>query len=176
MDRHEMKNKDRQPRKSHLPMYGVGPIYGAVIIAATVVAVIAGHTAFFERGMIQWLKTPSAIIGVLLIIFGLYLWYSAVFRAKVDDGIVNNKLITTGVYALCRNPIYSAFLFFCTGALLISGNLFFYPLFFFYWIFMTVLMKFTEEKWLKNMYGKEYEEYCRKVNRCIPWKKKSTRK
>ena len=42
-------------------------------------------------------------------------------------------------------------------------------LFFFYWIFMTVLMKYTEEKWLKNLYGREYEEYCRRVNRCIPW-------
>lgn len=37
---------------------------------------------------------------------------------------------------------------------------------------MTVLMKHTEEKWLKNLYGKEYEEYCKRVNRCIPWFKK----
>lgn len=157
-------------------MYGIGPLYVAVIIAVTVAAVIAGHTAFFESGIIQWLKIPSAVIGMLLIIFGAYLWYSAVFRAKVDNGIVNNKLVTTGVYALVRNPIYSAFMLFCTGALLISGNLFFYPLFFFYWIFMTVLMKCTEEKWLKNLYGSEYKEYCRQVNRCIPWKKRNIRK
>lgn len=155
--------------KKHLPMYGVGPFYVAVIIAVTAVAVIAGHTAFFENGIIQGLKMPSVVIGVLLIILGAYLWHGAVFRAKVDDGIVNNKLVTTGVYAFVRNPIYSAFMLFCTGALFISGNLFFYPLFFFYWIFMTVLMKCTEEKWLKNLYDREYEEYCRKVNRCIPW-------
>lgn len=153
--------------KKHLPMYGVGPFYVAVIIAVTAVAVIAGHTAFFENGIIQGLKMPSVVIGVLLIILGAYLWHGAVFRAKVDDGIVNNKLVTTGVYAFVRNPIYSAFMLFCTGALFISGNLFFYPLFFFYWIFMTVLMKCTEEKWLKNLYDREYEEYCRKVNRCI---------
>jgi protein-S-isoprenylcysteine O-methyltransferase Ste14 len=29
---------------------------------------------------------------------------------------------------------------------------------------MTVLMRATEEKWLKNLYGEEYEEYCRQVN------------
>lgn len=155
----------------HLPMYGVGPIYGTVIIAVTIAAVIVGHTAFFESGIIQELKIPSIIIGVLLIIFGACLWYGAVFRAKVDDGIINNKLVTTGVYALVRNPIYSAFMLFCTGALLISGNVFFYPLFFFYWIFMTILMKCTEEKWLKNLYGREYEEYCSRVNRCIPWRR-----
>lgn len=157
--------------EKHLPMYGVGPIYGAVIIAITVAAVIAGHTVFFENGIIQALKIPSAVIGALLIVFGIYLWMSALFRAKIDNGITNNRLVTTGVYALCRNPIYSAFMLFCTGALLISGNLFFYPLFFFYWIFMTVLMKCTEEKWLKKLYGKEYEEYCKCVNRCIPWRR-----
>lgn len=155
--------------KKHLPMYGVGPIYVAVIIAVTVAAAIAGHNTLFEKGIVKELKIPSVIIGILLIILGLYLWHGAVFRAKVDDGIVNNKLVPTGVYALVRNPIYSAFMFFCTGALLISGNLFFYPLFFFYWIFMALLMKCTEEKWLKNLYGREYEEYCRRVNRCIPW-------
>ena len=85
------------------------------------------------------------------------------------------KLATTDVYALVRNPIYSAFMFFCTGTLFIAGNIFFLPLFFFYWIFMTVLMKYTEEKWLKNLYGREYEEYCRRVNRCIPWLQRSGR-
>lgn len=168
-----MENKKASSRKSHLPLYGVGPVYGAVIIAVTAAAVIAGHSTLFEKGIIKGVKIPSAMIGILLIIFGLYLWHGAVFRAKVDDGIVNNKLVTTGVYALVRNPIYSAFMLFCAGALLISGNLFFYPLFFFYWILMTVLMKCTEEKWLKKLYGREYEEYCRRVNRCIPWLPKS---
>ena len=155
--------------KKHLSIYGVGPVYGAVIIAVTAAAVIAGYSTLFEKGMIKGMRIPSVMIGILLIVFGLYLWYGTVFRAKVDDGIINNKLVTTGVYALVRNPIYSAFMLFCTGALPVSGNVFFYPLFFFYWIFMTILMKCTEEKWLKNLYGREYEEYCRRVNRCIPW-------
>lgn len=155
----------------HLPMFGVGPIYGAVIIAVTVTAAFLGQTEPFKFGIFPELKIPSATVGILLIVFGLYLWMGALFRAKIDNGIANNRLVTTGVYALCRNPIYSAFMFFCTGALFVSGNVFFYPLIFFYWIFMTVLMKCTEEKWLKNLYGREYEEYCRRVNRCIPWKR-----
>lgn len=155
--------------KKHLPMMGVGPIYGAVIITVTVIAVIVGKSAAFETGRIDFLKIPLLIIGTLFIVFGLYLWAGANFQSKIGSHIVENRLATTGVYGLVRNPIYSAFLFFCTGALIIAGNLFFLPLFFFYWIFMTVLMKGTEEKWLKNLYGKEYEEYCRQVNRCIPW-------
>ena len=153
----------------HLPLYGVGPIYVYAILAVTIAAIILGHTGYLKSGVIEMLRIPMAVIGILLIIFGVYLWTGAVFHAKVDNGIKNNKLVTSGVYALVRNPIYSALMLFCTGALLISGNLFFYPLFFFYWVFMTVLMKCTEEKWLKNLYGREYEEYCRRVNRCIPW-------
>ena len=156
--------------RKHLPMFGAGPVYGAVIIVVTAAAVVFGHTVPLKNGIIKEWKIPSAIIGILLIIFGMFLWMGALFHAKLDDGILNNRLVITGVYTLCRNPIYSAFMFFCTGALFISGNVFFYPMFFFYWIFMTVLMKCTEEKWLKNLYGKEYEEYCRRVNRCIPWK------
>lgn len=157
--------------KGHLSMYGIGPIYGVVTIVITITAVILGHISFFENGIIKILKIPSMILGILLIVFALMIWYNALFRAKIDSGIVENKLVTTGVYAFVRNPIYSAIMFICTGVLLISSNVYFYPLFFFYWFFMTVLLKCTEEKWLKNLYGKEYEAYCRRVNRCIPWKK-----
>lgn len=153
----------------HLSVYGVGPIYGAVIIAVTVAAVIIGQQDFAKTGIIEVLKIPCFIIGILLIIFGVYLWGGAVFGAKVEKGITENRLVTVGVYGLVRNPIYSAFMLFCTGALLISGNVYFYPLFFFYWIFMTVLIKNTEEKWLEELYGDEYREYKKKVNRCIPF-------
>ena len=156
-------------------MMGVGPIYGAVIIAVTVIAVITGKSTTFQTGRVTFLKNPLLIIGILLTILGVYLWAGALFQSKIDSHIEENRLATTGVYALVRNPIYSAFMFFCTGALFIAGNIFFLPLFFFYWIFMTVLMKYTEEKWLKNLYGREYEEYCRRVNRCIPWLQRSGR-
>lgn len=155
--------------KNHLPMYGVGPVYVGAIIMITAAAVIMGQCGFFEKGRIEFLKIPFFAVGILLIILGVYLWFGAVFRSKIDDGITGNRLVKTGVYSLCRNPIYSAFMFFCTGALMISGNLFFLPLFFFYWLFMTVLMKGTEEKWLLKLYGTEYSNYCKRVNRCIPW-------
>lgn len=155
--------------KKHLPMTGVGPVYVAVIIAVTVIAVILGRCAAFEKGRVLSLKIPLLIVGILLIMLGVYLWAGAMFRSKIDSHIAENSLATTGVYALVRNPIYSAFMFFCTGALMIAGNVFFLPLFFFYWIFMTVLMKCTEERWLGKLYGREYEEYYNRVNRCIPW-------
>ena len=37
------------------------------------------------------------------------------------------------------------------------------------WSYMSLLLVVTEEKWLRDLYGKQYEDYCNRVNRCIPW-------
>lgn len=162
----------KMKKREHLPMMGVGPIYVIVIIGLTVAGIVLSDLDIIPVIRYAGVTAMTRIIGVVLAACGIYLWYAAVVKAKIDEGIVHNRLVTTGVYAWVRNPIYSAFLIACTGALLISGNICLWILPFVYWTFLTVLMKNTEEKWLKKLYGKEYEEYCRRVNRCIPWKRK----
>ena len=51
------------------------------------------------------------------------------------------------------------------------GQRFLYPLFFFYWGFITVLAINTEGKWLEKFCSDEYIEYKKNVKRCIPWKR-----
>ncbi|MDO4344469.1 MAG: isoprenylcysteine carboxylmethyltransferase family protein [Eubacteriales bacterium] len=159
-------------KKEHLPMYGVGPLYVAVIIGLTVLGIVFSKANIIPDIRFSAVSVILRILGIFLIVCGVYLWYAAVVKEKIDDGIVENKLVTTGVYGWVRNPIYSAFIFFCTGALLICGNICLLVLPFVYWGFLTVLMKHTEEKWLTELYGDEYTEYCKRVNRCIPWKRK----
>ncbi|MBQ9428882.1 MAG: isoprenylcysteine carboxylmethyltransferase family protein [Clostridia bacterium] len=153
--------------KDHLPLYGIGPVYGAVTVVLTVVGGVCG--SMFPFGKVPQLKIPLLIFGILLILYGVTLWIRAVIVAKLDNGIKENRLVTGGVYAHVRNPIYSAILFACTGALCMAGNLLFLPLFFVFWALMTVMMKKTEEKWLTERFGKEYINYCKRVNRAIPW-------
>ena len=155
--------------KEHLPLIGVGPIYVSIIIGCTVAGVALGKTEALKSGQFAVMKIPFMVLGIVLIIFGLSLWGSAVFQSKLGDNIKSNTLVTTGVYAHVRNPIYSAFMLMCTGALLIANNLWLLILPCIYWAFMTILMKNTEEKWLYNLYGESYLEYCKRVNRCIPW-------
>lgn len=163
-------------KKEHLPMMGVGPFYGIGIIACTVAGIIASKEGVLPSGKIEILKIPFMILGIALIVTGVAIWMSAIFQAKIDEGILNNSLVTTGVYTYVRNPIYSAFMIACTGALLIAGNLWLLVLPFLYWGFMTVLMKNTEEKWLRDLYGEEYIAYCKRVNRCIPWKRRDRKR
>ena len=159
-------------KQDHLPMYGVGPLYVAVIAALTLAAFLLRKLPVFSSGQMQETRTLFLILGILLILSGVALWMYAVLISKIDDGIQENRLVTTGAYALVRNPIYSAAMLACTGVILIIGNAWFFPLPLLYWLFMTVLMKATEEKWLMNLYGQEYEDYCRRVHRCWPWPSK----
>ena len=38
-----------------------------------------------------------------------------------------------------------------------------------FYILLTILIKNTEEKWLLDKFGADYIEYCKHVNRVIPW-------
>ncbi|MBQ9680727.1 MAG: isoprenylcysteine carboxylmethyltransferase family protein [Ruminococcus sp.] len=156
-------------RKDHLPIYGPGPVFGVVVIALTVAAMFCGNLPPLRFGYITILRIPLIAVGIILILFAIFLWVYAVIITKIDDGIRHNHLVTTGAYALVRNPIYSAILILCTGVLMIGGNVLFLILPFLYRAFLTILLKQTEEKWLRELYGEAYVEYCRMVNRCIPW-------
>lgn len=155
-------------KREHLPLYGVGPIIGGFQVIITTIGVVLSCMGYFDFGKIEALNIPLKIIGIVLIIFGVYLYLSANFQSRVFDNITKNKLVTTGVYSIVRNPIYSAFLLVCTGAVCIANNMVLFAVPVLCWAFMTIVLKLSEEKWLKNLYGDEYVQYCKKVNRCIP--------
>ncbi len=153
----------------HLPLYGPGPVYVAIIVALTAAGIaltVSGVLPISDAGGASLLMKA---LGIVSIAGGIALWVAAVKGAGIDDGIVENRLVTHGAYAVVRNPIYSAFALACAGAILICGNLWLLVLLPVFWVFLTLLMRATEEKWLRNLHGKEYEDYCARVNRCIPW-------
>lgn len=156
-------------KKEHLPLYGVGPIiiFGQMIF--TVIVIIIVKCMDLDFAEIDETRLPFSICGVALIVFGISLDISAKFKSKLFEKVEENKLITTGVYSITRNPVYSGALLGCTGAVLIANNLIllFVPVI--CWIYMTIFLINTEEKWLRDLYGQEYIDYCKKVNRCIPW-------
>lgn len=161
-------------KKNHLPIIGVGPLIVIPQVILTALSIVLAEFGFLDRGKIEALKIPFITAGTVMIFLGIYLWYCANFKTKVDKYITENKLATTGVYSVVRNPIYSAFFLICIGAVLMADNVILFIVPFICWLYMTVLLKKTEEKWLLRLYGNEYMEYCKKVNRCIPWFHKKT--
>ncbi len=161
--------KGNVSKQEHLPIIGVGPIIVIPQLIITSAAIILSEMGKIYSRRIEILKIPFVVIGIALITFGVWMWFSSNFISKIDKHIKENRLITTGVYSMVRNPIYSAFFLICIGAIFIESNISLFVLAVIYYLYMTVLLIKTEEKWLHELYGKEYEEYCENVNRCIPW-------
>ena len=152
-----------------MPTFGVGPIYVITCLILTIVGICLHIKGYLYLGELRSGKIIFIIIGILFILLGLYLWVQAVLVQKINKKVKENKLITTGVYSIVRNPVYSAFILIFTGILLLAANYILLILPFIFWVFLTILMKNTEEKWLKNEFGIEYERYLKEVNRVIPW-------
>ena len=152
-----------------MPAFGVGPIYVLTCLFLTMIGVYLHIKGYLYAGEFTEGKKFFIIFGILLILFDLYLWIEAVIVQKINRKVKEKKLITSGVYGFVRNPVYSAFIFIFTGILLLTANYILLILPFVFWAFLTILMKNTEEIWLKNEFGKEYEIYLNKVNRVIPW-------
>lgn len=163
-------------KEQHLPFLGIGPIYVISILFLTLIALLLRDHPVFAAGRMNLLRVPLIIIGVLVILMSVFMWIQAVLVSKLHENIKENHLLTSGVYAWVRHPIYSAFMLLCTGLLLLAGNACFFVLPLIYWGLLTVLIMHSEEKWLKDLYGNEYLEYCRKVNRCWPWKPQKSEK
>lgn len=157
-----------------MPAFGVGPIYVLTCLFLTMLGIYLHIKGYLYGGEFTKGKIYFIIIGILLILFGIYLWIEAVIVQKINRKVKEKKLITSGVYSFVRNPVYSAFIFIFTGILLLTANYILLVLPFIFWLLLTILMKTTEEKWLKNEFGKEYEIYLREVNRVIPWFKRKS--
>ncbi|MCR5090971.1 MAG: isoprenylcysteine carboxylmethyltransferase family protein [Oscillospiraceae bacterium] len=162
-----MKNFVKEGQK--LPLYGVGPyiVYGMAALTAVGIVLCA---YILKTGM---LNSPWILIfrtaGGVIIVLGLVIWLIGALGSGMDENIAENRLKTDGVYAWVRNPMYTGWWFLFSGISLMWHNAWVLLTIAFNWGIMTVALKKTEEKWLQKLYGAEYEEYCKRVNRCIPW-------
>ncbi len=156
-------------KTNHLPLYGVGPVIVGGQFLFTAVSILVTCKYDFKFPTAGAMHIFFKVIGILLIAYGLYLDISAKLKSKIFEKVGENKLITDGVYGIVRNPVYSFALLACSGAVLIANNLILLPVPVICWLYMTLFLINTEEKWLKALYGQEYVSYCQAVNRCIPW-------
>jgi protein-S-isoprenylcysteine O-methyltransferase Ste14 len=102
--------------------------------------------------------------GLLFLLWSL-ISFGKSFRVGIDTEHPD-KLITTGVFAFSRNPIYVAFASILLGQFLIFSNwIVLIYLCAGIWLFHRQVLR--EEDYLKKHYGKEYLEYCNRVRRYL---------
>jgi len=87
------------------------------------------------------------------------------FRVGIDEERPG-KLVTVGMFAISRNPMYLCFIMLFAGLFLVHRNI----------VVMAATIVFTlaihrqilrEEAFLQKRYGDEYEDYCAKVRRYL---------
>ncbi len=162
-----MKNYVREGQK--LPLFGIGPYLISAMTILTAICIVL-FCYIYKIGIMNGLWIPVfRAAGLILIVFGLAVWSTGALRSGMDENIAANRLKTDGIYACVRNPMYSGVWFTIFGISLMWHNLFLVPVFIVNWIIITITLVNTEEKWLKDIYGSEYDDYRRRVNRCIPW-------
>lgn len=155
--------------KEHLSIFGIGPAYAALSALLTGSACLLDFLAEIPHWSFPISTPVMKIFSVFLLIPAACLWLNALMVQRIAQRIQKNELVTTGAYAWVRNPIYTAIMLIMWALLLWTGNLLLLFLFPIYPLLMMVMLKPTEEKWLMELYGQKYRDYCKQVNRCIPW-------
>lgn len=155
-------------QSSGMPAFGVGPVYVLVSALLTAAALVLDHLGVYAIRLRGYGRTFFIALGVLSIVVGVVLWVWAVLFGKILRHAEEGKLVTTGVYAAVRHPVYSAFFFLFSGILCTRANVTLLVVPIVLWIFLTVLMKHTEEKWLLERFGEAYARYAVRTNRVFP--------
>ncbi len=152
----------------HLPLFGVGPACVASMACALAVSLALWKADVLASGHVPGLAPALVALGAALAVGGAAIWVQAVLVADIDRAVKQGELVTNGIYAWVRNPIYTAIAMMLSGAGLLTGNAWFLLLPPVFWLDVTVWVRASEEKWLSARFGEAYADYCARVNRCIP--------
>jgi protein-S-isoprenylcysteine O-methyltransferase Ste14 len=119
---------------------------------------------FFRSDAISWAGAFICLAGLILFFLSL-ISFGRSFRVGIDPDH-SDKLVTTGVFAISRNPVYVTFGFVLLGQFLLFSN----------WILLVYLVAgvwlfhrqvLREEEFLKEHYGRQYLEYSARVRRYL---------
>lgn len=148
-----------------LDFYGIGPKIGRVLIPWLALTIVLTCTTdnfkfFAER------SSGLTISGVILLAFGLIFYFSSV--RLLLNGLKEGKLVTSGTFSLCQNPLYMSFILFLIPAIALLLNS---------WLVLTsslvgfILLKVhvkKEYQMLEEFFGNEYLKYQNETPEFIP--------
>ena len=110
------------------------------------------------------LFTLLNLLGVIGLVLSLALFFSSLnifnsYKENPKPQTHTKRIIKTGIFAYCRNPMYMAFILFQFSMFLIFENVAYFlsSLGLFFWINSFVIPK--EEKYLIETFGDEYDRY-----------------
>lgn len=147
--------------------WGVGP---SIMLPTAAYAAVAGLATWLCGLDSAWSRWPPhtvfLVAGIMLLVIGVPM---LVIAGRAATAAYNSdKLATSGIFGLTRNPIYSAWIvFILPGLVLLSRS---WPLFLTpvvaYIIFKARIGR--ENEYLEKRFGDEYRKYKTQVNELVP--------
>lgn len=112
-------------------------------------------------------------IGILLILLGQALraaviGFAYIQRGGKDRAIHADELVTTGLFAHCRNPLYDGNVMILAGLFVVHGSPWVVGLGTGFFVFAYLAITLAEENFLAGRFGAQYEDYRRRVPRYVP--------
>lgn len=152
--------------EARLSRWGVGP---RIALAAALSVAVAGVATHWWPAACRFPLVPYVAllaVGLLLLVIGVPLWLAGVKAAMAAYN--SDALVTTGVFAWVRHPIYGAWIVFnlpaiallCNSWPLLSASLAGYVVF--------KLSIGREDRYLEQRFGQAYRDYRRRVNELVP--------
>ena len=163
--------KSDQDKRQKIPTDGVGPNLWAIILAMNLTGFLLSQSVL-QSGLLKGgFKDLFYLIGILLMLVAARIQWLSGVKSGVSTSFQSNELKMTGIYARTRNPIYFSWWICGIGAILCVHNVWLLLLIPIQWVILTVIIRNTEEKWLYELHGEAYKDYCARVNRWFPLKK-----
>jgi protein-S-isoprenylcysteine O-methyltransferase Ste14 len=154
------------------------PVGKAVGVAMTVQALLVGtyaitFAAFGPAALSAYTSVPGWLAYVGIGAFALAVTVCVTAQAQmgrswrmcVDEG--HTQLVSSGLFGLVRNPIYTANLVLLAGVLLVAPSPWSCMLLYAASVFLAIQVR-LEEAHLRQMHGADYAAYCARVGRFFP--------
>jgi protein-S-isoprenylcysteine O-methyltransferase Ste14 len=142
----------------------VALFYFYTVFAAAFGWPLVGGKRFFHSAALAWIGVGACGAGLLMLLASL-ISFGRSFRVGIDIDHPD-ELVTTGVFAWSRNPIYVGLFFVLLGQFLVFPN--WVPLVYLFagtWLFHRQVLR--EEEFMRRHYGEDYAAYCARVRRYV---------
>lgn len=162
------KVKVTEDRKGALEIW----LLGAAALGSVLLPVVWLTTDLFASAEYP-LRPPMFGVGVLAMLAGLWLFH----RSHVDLGRnwsvtlqmrEEHRLVTEGVYARVRHPMYTAIFLIALAQALFLPNWIVGPSYLIGFGLLYLLRVGREEQMMLDAFGDEYREYSRRTGRLLP--------
>ena len=141
---------------------------GVLLAIAAPLAELAGLAPFsiLDQPVVRFGGVVLVVLGIALTI-GSQLAMGASWRGDVDPD-VRTPLITSGPFALVRNPIFSGAALTAAGLALVVPNVLSLGMLVLFVAGLEIQVRLVEEPYLLRVHGEAYRRYAARTGRFLP--------